>query len=201
MLTNIVAHNARVVRASIAVVDRVQPADLTAPTPCAEWNLAELLAHLTAQHRGFAAAANGNGADLPLWQARPLGPDPVAEYRKAADAVLAAFAQQGVLEREFAIPEVSPDGAFPAEIAIAMHTVDYLVHAWDVARTIDVAFNADLDAVRAVAPLAAMVPDGPQRLEPGSAFGPAVPAANGAGEFETMLAALGRDPNWSREAG
>ena len=198
MHTNIVTHNAKAVRASIAVVDRVQAGDLGRPTPCSDWNLAELLAHMIAQHHGFAASAAGAGADLAVWQTRPLDPDPVAEYRRAAEEVIAAFAEDGVLDRQFAIPEVTKDAGFPAEIAISMHTVDYLVHAWDVARAIDVEFAADLDAVRATAPLVAMVPDGPERLEPGSAFRPAVPVEPGAGEFDSMLAALGRDPRWSR---
>jgi uncharacterized protein (TIGR03086 family) len=198
MPTNIVTHNVNAVRASIAIVDRVQAADLGRPTPCSDWNLAELLMHMIAQHRGFAASAAGDGADLAVWQSRPLDLDPVAEYRKTAEEVLAAFAEDGVLERQFAIPEVVKDAAFPAEIAITMHTVDYLVHAWDVARAVDVEFDADLAAVRATAPLVAMVPDGPERLEPGSAFRPSVKAGPNAGEFDTMLAALGRDPNWSR---
>ena len=198
MLTNIVAYDATAVRASIAVVDRVQAADLSNATPCGNWNLLDLLTHMTAQHRGFAASANGNGADLAVWANRPLGPDPVAEYRKAAEELLATFAEDGVSTREFAIPEVIPDGVFPGEVAIAMHTVDYLVHAWDVARAIDLEFTADLDAVRATAPLVAMIPDGSNRLEPGSAFLPAVSVPAGANEFDTMLGALGRDPNWSR---
>ena len=198
MLTDIVAQNARVVRASIAVVDRVHESDLSRSTPCAEWNLTELLTHMTAQHRGFAASANGHGADLSVWENRPLGPDPVAEYRKAAEEVLAAFAEDGVLERQFAIPEVAKDATFPADVALAMHTVDYLVHAWDVASAIGVEFDADLDAVRATMPLVSMIPDGPQRLEPGASFRPVVKVAADADEFDAMLGACGRDPNWSR---
>lgn len=197
MLTNIVTHDASAVRASIAVVDHVTAADLTNATPCADWNLADLLAHMAAQHRGFAAAARGNGADLAVWAARPLGPDPVAEYRKTAEDVLAAFAEDGVANRRFAIPEVTADAEFPGDIAIAMHTVDYLVHAWDVARAIGVGFDADGEAVRATASLVAMIPDDASRLEPGASFAPALPA-EGASEFDAMLAALGRDPHWSR---
>ncbi|MGH7292829.1 MAG: maleylpyruvate isomerase N-terminal domain-containing protein, partial [Myxococcota bacterium] len=44
------------VLASIDVVDTVRPEDLHLPTPCAGWNLVDLLAHMTVQHRGFAAA-------------------------------------------------------------------------------------------------------------------------------------------------
>ncbi len=201
MLTNIVTHDANAVRASIAVVDRVQAADLDRPTPCSDWNLMDLLIHMTAQHRGFAASAEGNGGDLAVWANRPLGPDPVAEYRKAAEEVLAAFAEDGVPARRFAIPEVAKDAPIPGEIAVAMHTVDYLVHAWDVARAIDIEFDADLDAVRATKRLVAMIPDGPERLQPGASFRPAIEIGPDAGEFDAILAALGRDPLWAPEKG
>ncbi len=51
--------DARAVRASVRVVLQASAADLARPTPCADWTLAELLAHMTAQHNGFAAAAAG----------------------------------------------------------------------------------------------------------------------------------------------
>ena len=54
---------------SIDVVDTVREADLVRPTPCEGWNLLDLLAHMTVQHRGFAAAARGFGADMETWRA------------------------------------------------------------------------------------------------------------------------------------
>ncbi len=48
--------DARAVRASVDVVSRVRAGDLARATPCSEWTLAELLAHMTVQHYGFAAA-------------------------------------------------------------------------------------------------------------------------------------------------
>ena len=52
-----------VVLASVDVVSAVTTDDLSRPTPCAGWNLSDLLTHMTVQHRGFAAAAHGLGAD------------------------------------------------------------------------------------------------------------------------------------------
>jgi hypothetical protein len=49
--------DATAVRASVAVVAQVSTGDLGRLTPCAEWDLGTLIAHMTAQHRGFAAAA------------------------------------------------------------------------------------------------------------------------------------------------
>ena len=63
-MTDIRDMNTLAVRDSMDVVKQVQATDLTRPTPCAGWTLADLLGHMTVQHRGFAAAARGDGAEL-----------------------------------------------------------------------------------------------------------------------------------------
>ena len=75
-INDLLAAHRAVVNTSVAVVSHVQADDLDRPTPCAEWTLADLLAHMTAQYRGFAAAARGHGGDLTAWQVRPVGPRP-----------------------------------------------------------------------------------------------------------------------------
>src|SRR5215472_3459716 len=103
-LADIVGLDALAVAASIDLVARARPADLARPTPCADWTLHGLITHMAAQHHGFAAAAAGD-SDPARWRPRRLGADPVADYRAAADTVLAAFAADGVLERQFPLPE------------------------------------------------------------------------------------------------
>src|ERR1700730_46242 len=72
------------VLASVDVVSAVTVDDLAKPTPCAGWNLADLLAHMTVQHRGFAAAPRGHGADEAIWQpttvADAVAADPAGTY-------------------------------------------------------------------------------------------------------------------------
>jgi len=133
---HIVRLDASAVRASVQVVSRARPADLARLTPCGAWTLADLLAHMTAQHNGFAAAAAGDGADLVRWQTGAPAADPAAEYAAAAERVVAAFGAPGVLDRDFALPEINPQLRFPAEQAIGFHLVDYVVHGWDVARAL-----------------------------------------------------------------
>src|SRR5215831_5653179 len=87
----IVTLDAQAVRESVRLVAQVTAADLARPTPCADWTLHGLLRHMATQHYGFAAASAGDG-DLTRWRLRPLGEDPVAAYRAAAECVLAAFA-------------------------------------------------------------------------------------------------------------
>jgi len=189
--------HARAVRASVSVVSQVSTGDLGLPTPCADWHLSDLLTHMTLQHHGFAAAAAGNGGDLSLWTVQPLGPDPVGEYAAAADRVLTAFAQDGVLEREFALPEISPLTTFPGSQAISFHLVDYVLHGWDVARTIDVPFSLDPEVLDVALRIARSVPDGPQRLQPGAAFAPGVATNEDAPMLDRIVALLGRSPTWS----
>jgi hypothetical protein len=76
---DIVRLDALAVRASVQVVSQARVADLGRPTPCEAWTLAELLAHMTAQHNGFAAAAAGDGADLVRWHTGAPAADPVGE--------------------------------------------------------------------------------------------------------------------------
>ncbi|HEY0639365.1 MAG TPA: maleylpyruvate isomerase N-terminal domain-containing protein, partial [Pseudonocardiaceae bacterium] len=63
----------RVMATSVAVVAGVSADDLGRPTPCAGWDLRRLLAHMTGQNHGFAAAAGGAGPDPALFADRHPG--------------------------------------------------------------------------------------------------------------------------------
>lgn len=84
---------------ALRVVELAESADWDRDTPCAGWNLRRLVAHMTAQHLGFAAAARGAGLDTAHWQEPPDMDDPAPVHRVAATAVLAAFAEPGATER------------------------------------------------------------------------------------------------------
>ncbi|GIE77313.1 TIGR03086 family protein [Actinoplanes philippinensis] len=180
----------RAVALSVELIAPITPDDLSRPTPCAGWDLATLIAHMTAQHRGFAAAADGHGADPEPWQPVPAA-DPVAAYRSAAAEVLAAFPAAG--NTAFTMPELG-SRTVPATMAVGFHLVDYVVHAWDVATARGVAFDPAPELVAACLPIALAVPDDDQRLAPGAPFGPAVPAGEAATPLDRLLTALGRDP-------
>jgi len=189
--------DARAVRASADVVDGIKPVDLSRPTPCSEWTLGALLAHMTVQHQGFAAASAGRGADPEVWRVGAPSPDPVADYVMAAELVIAAFAEPGVMDRGFAIPEIMPGMEFPAPQAISFHFIDYVVHGWDVARALGQACELDADLVQAAVPVAEAVPEGERRQRPGAAFRPGLAAPDGASSMDRILAMLGRDPAWT----
>ncbi len=189
------------VLASVDAVDAVSPADLAKPTPCAGWNLGDLIAHMTVQNRGFAAAARGRGADAAVWDpatvAAEVAADPGSVYAASAAEVLDAFAADGALDATFALPDFGPGATFPGAIAVGFHFVDYAVHGWDVARANGTDFELPQEVVAAVLPLVLAVPDGEFRSTDGSPFRPAVATNAEVSDMDRILAHLGRSPAWA----
>lgn len=181
------ALDTRAVALSTGLVRQSTVTDLRRPTPCAGWDLDALLAHMTAQHRGFAAAARGRGADPAAWETT-ADADPVAAYAAAAADVTSAFAAARSAEQPFTLPEFRTGPDFPARQAVGFHFLDYVVHAWDVAATLGLPFAPEPDLVAAALPIAlAVSPDSP-------AFAAALPLPAGAGPLAHLLTRLGRDP-------
>ena len=187
MPIDLIEADAIAVRETVRLVAGLTPADFSRPTPCDGWDLGTLLTHMTVQHQGFA----GSGS----WEMPPGGrfPDSVRAYAASAELVLAAFAAPGVLDREFTLPEISPSQTFPGRVAIGFHLVDYVVHGWDVASALGVGYALPDDVVAAALPIAEAVPRGAARLQPGTAFAPALPDPGG-DPLDRILAMLGRKP-------
>jgi uncharacterized protein (TIGR03086 family) len=188
------------VLASIELVDTVRLEDLHRPTPCAGWKLIDLLAHMTVQHRGFAAAARGYGNELDVWRPETVLAaviaDPAGTYRTAAHDVVESFADDAAPDATFALPEFGPGATFPGAIAMGFHFIDYVVHGWDVAETLAMPYDLPEGVVAAALPLALAIPDGDFRASAGAPFGPAVDTSGGT-DLERIMRHLGRRPDWA----
>jgi uncharacterized protein (TIGR03086 family) len=160
------------------------------PTPCGEWDVRELVGHVVAGNRVFAAVAGG----VPLEQARPalgdpLGADPVAAYRESAAQLVAAFRVPGALERPLTIPF----GTVPAPVALNLRIVDTLVHGWDLARATGRTVSFPDDVVeQSIAFSRDLLPQVPPDRSP---FGPSRPVAGDAPPLDRLGALLGREPH------
>ncbi|MCV7167217.1 TIGR03086 family metal-binding protein [Mycobacterium stomatepiae] len=185
---------------SIDIVNTVTRDDVGRPTPCGGWSLLDLLAHMTVQHRGFAAAARGAGADLENWNVDTVvdavRADHVRAYADAALDVIDAFAADGTPEALFGLPEFGAGAAVPGAMAMGFHLVDYAVHGWDVAASMGLRYELPADVIAAALPLVLVVPDGEFRNAGGAPFGPAIEPAGG-DEFDRILRHLGRSPDWA----
>ena len=186
----------RALQVSIDAVNRVRPDQLTLPTPCSEWNLGRLLAHMTGQNHGFAAVARGETSDLSVWQDRPVGDDPGGVHAASAADLAAAFAEEGLLERRFWLPEIREGGLFPATLGVSFHLVDSVAHAWDVARSLGDTVEFDDEVLAAALRVSEQVPDGENREQPGAAFKHGLAVTADAPTLDRVLALLGRAPDW-----
>lgn len=179
-------------------VGRVRPDELARPTPCTSWNLAQLLAHMVGQHRGFAAAARGDhNAEQPhRWADATLGPDPAATYLAAAAEVSAAFGEEDLLDRTLSLYGY---GTFSARTALHMHAVDYMAHGWDVARSIGLSGALHDELAEYGLHIARGWPDTPKTYgtDDSAPFREHVPVEDGAPAYQRLVAYLGRDPMWS----
>jgi uncharacterized protein (TIGR03086 family) len=202
-MENIFELHRRAVAGIRPVVDRVTPAHLGLPTPCAGWDLRALLEHMTGQDHGFAAAvraaASGDEVDVAAFAPRPLGSSPTSSLTAGLDEVMAAFAAG--TDGPVLLPEFG--ARLPAPIVVQMHLIDTLVHGWDVAATLgmqsDYAAQLDPEVVAAALAMSERIPDDESRLAPGAPFGHALTAPADADPWTRTLTLLGRDPAWQAQ--
>ena len=178
-------------------VDAVGDQQWDAPTPCAEWTVAELVRHLIAENRYAAPLVHGQdleAARLVVEGARTfpvdggVGANVAAEWGVAAVGAADAFADAGALDRTVQLVR----GPAPAREYLAELTLDHVVHAWDLAQAIgyDAAFPEHL--------VSAVAPGADQAVGPyGTMFDPPVPVPGDAPAIDKLVAGTGRDPNWS----
>ena len=166
-------------------------------TPCAGWNLGQLLAHLIGQDHGFAAAVR---ADVTVEAFRPRPPE--GELASALSASLTAVQQafaQADPDRLVLMPEF--DGQrFPLAAVIGFHFIDTLVHGWDVAAGLGISVEYSPELVAAALAQTLAIPDGPFRDAPGAAFARPLARTGDPGPWAQTLLWLGRDPEWSPTA-
>jgi uncharacterized protein (TIGR03086 family) len=190
----------RAVLRSVDIVSSVRDDQWELPTPCSRWALHQLLQHMIAHNHGFAAAADGETSDASVWREQPLGDNPRHKYAESADRVIAAFSADGVIDRQFWLPEIRTKGLFPGRRAISFHFLDYVVHSWDVAAAVGIVIDFDDDIVEAALEVTRreVPPDGPARRGPDASFQPPIPLLGEAPAQDRLLALLGRTPRWPR---
>ncbi|MEO5709030.1 MAG: TIGR03086 family metal-binding protein [Nocardioidaceae bacterium] len=169
------------------IVDGVRDDQLDAPTPCEEWTLGGLLAHI---HQ-FATVFTANASKSPPAPGDGL-PD---DWRHVIPSRLGDLAQAwrdpSAWEGRVSAGGVEMSGEENAVVAIE----ELVVHAWDVARAtgqdLDVTPET-LDHVERFLEIFA----GPLASGQGP-YGPAVGTDEDASRLDRYLGAAGRDPAWS----
>ena len=81
-------------------------------------------------------------------------------------------------------------------MALTFRQLDCVVHAWDLARAIDIPYDPPADMVEMALTLARRIPDNDASRGPGAAFERSVKVPGDASDLATLLALLGRNPDW-----
>ncbi|MCO6000005.1 TIGR03086 family metal-binding protein [Actinoallomurus rhizosphaericola] len=112
----------------------VRPEQWAWPTPCTEWNVRQLVNHMTAGNLNYVRLVQGatRAEFLRLRDADALGTDPVGAYLRSVEECAEAFAAPGALDRVLDYPL----GKVTGRQALAVRTTDSTVHTWDLARAI-----------------------------------------------------------------
>lgn len=105
-----------------AVLSQVPADQIRAQTPCSEWTVRDVVAHIVSGNYRIAGSEP------------PSIPDDLAglidAHTRSADVAQSAFAAPGALEK----PVKFPFGEVPGAVAVGMRARDALAHAWDLAK-------------------------------------------------------------------
>ena len=163
------------------------------PTPCSDYDVAQLTDHVTGWLSTFA-----DGFADPAGQAPRASldgyvppPDPAAEVRRAA-----ATMEKALRDGAAARPLRLGGSAMPGELALGMILWEYQMHGWDLARATGQPWSPPQAAAEESLAFA------PNMLTPdyqgdGKAFANPVPVPADAPAFDRLLGLSGRDPAWS----
>jgi uncharacterized protein (TIGR03086 family) len=108
----------------LAGVSREQ---LSLPTPCQSWDVAALIDHVVGAQLFFAAGVTGAEPDR---SADFAAGDFVQSFDDASATCVAAFDQDGVMERMLTLPF----GEMPGSAFMGLAMTDIFQHAWDLAK-------------------------------------------------------------------
>jgi uncharacterized protein (TIGR03086 family) len=170
---------------SAQVLSNITADQLELPTPCAKWNVAELIDHTVgAQHWARCAM---QGAEMETGDGSAQG-DFVAAFNAAATQAVDAFAEEGALDKM-----VNPGfGDMPARALLGLALTDTFTHAWDLAKATGQDTNLAPPMAEALLQASKQSIQDSFRSEEGAIFGLEQEAPEGASAADRLAAFLGR---------
>lgn len=168
-------------------IDSMNPDDLGRPTPCAEFDVRTLLAHLVAVLRKLTVVRHGGDFAEVADPADDLGDDGREAFGRALAELERAWAPDAALEDDYTLPY----GSMTGRELLDAYSHEFTVHAWDLCHALG--GDDDLDPVLAEAALdwyALNVPANDRGK--GGPFGPATAVADDADPYTRLAAYVGR---------
>ena len=118
------------------------------PTPCRDWDVRALVAHVVDEMHWVPYLLEGGlvGESGDRFTGDPLGDDPKGRWRRGSRVARESFHAEGALDRTVSLS----NGASSARDYLWSLTVDATVHAWDLARGIGADDQLDPELVRRI---------------------------------------------------
>ena len=159
----------------------------SSPTPCRDWDVRALVAHVVDEVHwvpylldGGSPAESGD-----RFTGDPLGDDPKGRWSRGSQVARDAFHAEGALDRTVSLSS----GESSARDYLWDMTVDATVHAWDLARGIGADDQLDPELVRRIHH---EIEKDTETLAASGMFDPPIPVAGHADLQTRMLALFGR---------
>jgi len=182
----------RAVAQTETVVNAVAQDQLGLPTPCTEYDVRTLIAHITGGLTRTALVGEGDPEALTRPSMAEGVPDDgwPAAYRTAAARATAAWADGTKLD---ALVEV-PWGKVPGRIALSGYVQEVLAHGWDLAKATGQPTEGDPELATWALAISRRILPPEIRGQEGVPFGPVVEVPADAGPYTQLAAWLGRHP-------
>ncbi|MDA0768653.1 MAG: TIGR03086 family metal-binding protein [Chloroflexi bacterium] len=164
------------------IIASIRPDQMSASTPCSEWNVGALVEHLVGGAAFFGASLAGEEPQPPSG-----GGSPADSYDTLTKKVISEAGNPGAMEKKYN----TPFGEMAGGEFMFGAFMDTFVHGWDLAKATgqDTSLNGDFAGMiyQGMAPMM----DG---MRQGGAFGAAVSVPDSASIQDKMLGMLGRKP-------
>ncbi len=186
-MSELIALFERAIRDFGSRVHAVDAGQWNAATPCTDWDVRELVNHVTVEQLWVPPLVDGlTVSDIgSRFDGDQLGADPVGAWDDAAAASLASFGAPGVVDGTVSLSS----GDRPTSEYLFEMTTDALIHTWDLARATGADETLDPEVSQLVyertLPIA-------EELQKTGMFAPPVPVPDDAPTQVRLLAIFGR---------
>ena len=187
----VVELHGRAVEAFRSLVRRVPEGAWSAPTPCADWDVRELVNHVTGEELWTVPLLEGRTiAEVgDRFEGDVLGAVPADVVDSAAKAAVAAFEEPGAAERTVHLSF----GDTPASEYAMQLIADHVIHGWDLAVATGRDTQIDDELLTALTGWFVERED----LYRGAGAVSERPSVSARNAQEELLVAFGRDPSWA----
>ena len=177
------------------IAEGVTDEQLSAPTPCPEYAVRNLLGHLVGLTGAFRDAGRkdlGPHLDQDPGSVVPdIGPEWRAALPKLLDELVEAWRDPAAWEGMTRAGGIDLPGAVAGAVALD----ELVVHGWDLARATGQAYAPDEASLKVAQGL--LTPEEGAASSDGGLFGAVVPVPDDAPLLDRVIGLSGRDPGWT----